>query len=171
MARVFVESWHATYPGLLPDQSLLRLDVPKAAANYRQQVRRVRPREFHIVAARQTGEIIGLAHGGVARDRGLRVDGRPVDGEIFTLYVHPDAQGEGAGLALLEAAFDRFRGAGYTTAGLWMVRGNPTRFFYEYTGGRKIAEKPGREWGSPVQLEAYGWPRLSLEVSSRAGQV
>ena len=69
--------------------------------------------------------IIGFGSAGRARGDA------PYQGEVFTLYVHPDCQGQGIGQRLLSGLFDGLRERGMNSAVVWVLAMNPARFFYE----------------------------------------
>lgn len=58
------------------------------------------PPNVVLVAAGATGAVLGFAAA------------HPADGELFLLFVHPDAAGRGVGRRLLDAAHDALRDAG-----------------------------------------------------------
>ncbi len=65
----------------------------------------------------------------------LRGDSRdePGKGELFAIYVLPEAWGSGAGSALMASALEALRG--YSSATLWVLEDNPrARRFYEREG-------------------------------------
>lgn len=64
--------------------------------------------------------------------------------EVTYLYVHPDAQGRGAGRALLRHALahaDDFGGEGYVA--VTVLDGNPARTLYESEGFRLVETRRG----------------------------
>jgi GNAT superfamily N-acetyltransferase len=74
----------------------------------------------------QDGQIAGFA----------ALDGN----ELRAIYVDPPAQGAGVGSALLAAAVDRLRAAGYDEAFLWAFEANGlARAFYERHGWELVA--------------------------------
>ena len=89
-------------------------------------------------------------------------------GEIYTLYVLPDAQGQGAGRALLLALFSRLVAMGYGSALVWVVRANPARYFYERLGGTQVMHKPIPLGGTQVEAVAYGWRDLAAVLGRHA---
>jgi len=99
---------------------------------------------------------------GAQRDSGL-----DYEGEIYTLYVLPDAQGQGAGRALVLALFSRLVATGHGSALVWVVRANPARFFYERLGGKQVMHRPIPVGGQPVDALAYGWRDLASVLSRR----
>ena len=82
-------------------------------------------------------------------------------GEIFALYVAAEHIGLGAGKGLLKAMLARFAERGCANAFAWMLKGNPSRFFYERMGAKLVAEKAERRFGTVIDLQAYAWPDLA----------
>ena len=72
-----------------------------------------------------------------------------------------DWQGRGLGSRLLGALFSALRGAGVSDAYLWVLAGNPARFFYETMGGTRVAERQESFAGTLLDEIAYGWSDLS----------
>ncbi len=162
VARVYIESWHDTYPGVLPS-SLLRAMTPKGqTARWRAAIR-AQSREAVLVAESSRYGIIGMASMGPARD-----DGLGFDGEIFTLYVDPAFYGRGAGRALLKGAFSALRKGGMSSCVIWAHARNHARFFYEAMGGRLIAQRTAKLMGETVPETAFGWRTLALAERSPA---
>ena len=84
VARVYIESWHDTYPGVVP-AALLRAMTPKGQAARWQATIRAQSREAVLVAENDKHGIVGMSSLGPARDRALGFDA-----EVYTLYVDPD---------------------------------------------------------------------------------
>ena len=161
IARVDVETWRATYAGILPDHLLLALSERQRAAAWTRFVTR-RPGDTVIAVERGHG-IVGFGSCGVQRNPEMNYAG-----EIFTLYLLPDFQGRNIGRQLLLALFARLIRAGQNSTLLWVLKDNPSRFFYERLGGRTVATKKF-EMGKGVRVEAiaYAWPDLAAIVHNR----
>ncbi len=157
IARIYVETWRSAYPGMLPDRVLIGLSVARQWAAWRHVIAAQRGPEAVLVAdSGAPGGPVGFASCGRSRS-GLRGYG----GEIFTLYLTPDHQGRGLGRALLRGCFDHLLAHRLGSALVWVLVDNPSRFFYEALGGRRLATKREPLWGArPPQL-AYGWPDLA----------
>jgi hypothetical protein len=163
IGAVHVAAWRSTYPGILPDEYLSRLSVPRQAAYYDSAIRG--GVGVHVatvsgadlgVAERQAGpRVVGFVTGAPARSgRGLL----PLaDGEIETLYVLDDWRERGLGRRLMRAAAAHLAAAGCGSAFVWVLRDNPSRWFYERLGGRTAAESTILVGGSPVVQTAYVW--------------
>jgi len=70
----------------------------------------------------------------------------PATGEVVHLFVHPRAQGRGAGRALLEAACDDLRRAGRAEAWLHTEERNDAVGFYRAAGFSERGEPRVRDW-------------------------
>ncbi len=161
IAAIEVETWRSTYPGMLPDRVLLGMSERRLAASWSGLVRRW-PRDV-LVATDMRDEVIGFGHCGP--QKGAALD---IAGEIFTLYVTPDAQGKGVGRRLLHALFSRMVESGHDSALAWVIGANPSRFFYERLGGRQLAHRPIPVGGEPVEAVAYGWRDLPALLNGSA---
>ncbi len=167
IARIHVETWQATYAGLVPDGYLAGMDLARYQRFWRELIGR-RAAEKVLVALDDgaeaqgdetaAGEIVGFGSCGLVREADSAR--APFRGEIYTLYVHTDFQDRGHGRRLLVALIEELAAKGFTDAGLWMLSGNPTRFFYERMGGQAVAEREERFAGIWLPEVAYAWPDL-----------
>jgi GNAT superfamily N-acetyltransferase len=162
IARVYIESWHDTYPGVIPS-ALLRAMTPRGQTARWNAAIRAQSREAVLVAENDKYGVVGMASLGPARDRGLGFDG-----EVYTLYVDPSFYNRGVGKGLLTAGFQLLRQRGYSSCVIWAHAKNNARFFYEAMGGRLIAERNGKLMGEPTPEVAFGWKTLALAARSPA---
>jgi len=133
IAEAIVAAWRASYGGLVSADFLQALDVERIAEGWRRV--QASSRAFRQVLV-SGGLVIGASSGGPARDAssGGVQTGR---GELYSLNVHPQSWGLGAGRLLLRASEGRLRDAGFSEAILWVVAGNVrARRFYEVAGWR-----------------------------------
>ena len=154
IARVHVETWRSAYVGLVPDSYLVSMSEDREAVIWRENIGRGRAGSVLVAEAEGAG-IVGFGSCGASRYRGMSYAG-----EIYTLYVMPDWQNQGLGRALLSALFDELAADGLTSAFLWMLTGNPTRFFYENLGAQAVAGRQERFAGTSLEQTAYAWPGL-----------
>lgn len=159
IGRIQVETWRDAYAGLLPDKVLLRMSAEIEGGRW---VRVIERRESVVVAEDSKAGVIGFGSGGPSRVRQL-----PYDGEVYTLYVAPGYQGKGIGRRLLRALFVELELAGHKSALIWVLKANQSRFFYEAMGGRHVADRDERLWGTVVTEVAYGWDDLAVPCSRR----
>jgi ribosomal protein S18 acetylase RimI-like enzyme len=161
VARIYIESWHDTYPGVVPT-ALLRAMTPKGQTARWHAAIRAHGREAVLVAEDPMAGIVGMGSLGPARDKGLGFDG-----EVYTLYVDPAYFGRGAGRALLDAAFVLLRQRGFGSCVIWAHAKNNARFFYEAMGGRLIGERAGKLMGEPTPEVAFGWKTLAVRARAK----
>jgi ribosomal protein S18 acetylase RimI-like enzyme len=156
VAQVYIDSWHDTYPGVLPS-ALLRAMTPRGQTARWLAAIRAQGREKVLVSDSRQYGIVGMASLGPARD-----DELGFDGEIYTLYVDPAFFGMGVGRALLKGAFASLRSDGMSSCVIWAHARNHARFFYEAMGGRLIAERTARLMGEACPETAFGWKTLAV---------
>jgi len=161
IGAVHVAAWRSTYPGILPDEFLARLSVTRQAAHYDGAIRA--GVGVHVATASGTDvpgssapspagpRIVAFVTGDRARVSGI------AEGEIETLYVLDDFRERGLGRRLMRAAASHLIAAGCRSAFVWVLRENPSRWFYERLGGKAVAESPIRVAGVPVVQTAFVW--------------
>lgn len=154
IARIYIEAWQDTYPGIVPDRLLRAMTLSGQTARWAAAIARG---EAVLVARHASHGIVGMSSLGNARDTGLGPDS-----EIYTLYVDPAFYGSGAGRALMTAAFAELRHQGFAACIVWAHAKNPARYFYERLGGRLVAERTGWLMGEAVPEAGFGWPSLTL---------
>jgi ribosomal protein S18 acetylase RimI-like enzyme len=199
VARIDVECWRATYAGILPDKLLIGLHESERRRVWTSYIAQ-HPGDI-VVGTDPEGQVQGFGNCGRARDafarfafRGAddlalsadrsaassqpeqgsgarRNDPSPDTGEVFTLYVAPDFQGRGLGRELLLALFGRLVRRKLASAVIWVLRDNPSRFFYERLGGRLVGHRPLKLAGTTVAASAYGWPDLAAVIAQAGGTI
>jgi GNAT superfamily N-acetyltransferase len=124
IAEVKVESWRATYAGVMPQTVLDSMDVDE---HERIWTRLIAHEQLAVFVAERDGRVIGFVNVGPCRDD-------PTIGELFAIYVRPATLGTGAGLALMESGA-RWLRERWPEAVLWVADENPrARRFYELYG-------------------------------------
>jgi ribosomal protein S18 acetylase RimI-like enzyme len=164
IARINVETWRATYAGMLPDDSLVNQHRGRQAAGWRRNLAADRNGRLTLVMEEAGSGIVGFASGGPVRHDGLPADllatlppERTPRGEIYTLYVDGDAQGHGYGRALLQGLVANLIANDLGGVLVWVVAANPARFFYEAMGGMRLAGRCERFAGADVEEITYLW--------------
>jgi GNAT superfamily N-acetyltransferase len=151
LAKVHVDAWRETYPGLLPAPYLARMSVGAHATRWRRQLVRARKGEVVLVAEGPDGltaYCAGAATGAV-------------EAEIFTLYLLKSVQGSGLGRRLFATAARVLEAEGALALTVWVLNGNaPARGFYAHLGGTPVAERPVSGWGGGLMETAYSWSRI-----------
>lgn len=161
IAAVHVAAWRTTYPGILPDAYLARLSVPRQAGHYERAIRAGLGVHVATASGLDLGpeggspRVVGFATSGPARSPGAAET--LGEGEIETLYVLDDWRDRGIGRRLMRAAAAHLAAAGCSSAFLWVLRENPSRWFYTRLGGRPAAEAMITVGGQAVPQTAYVW--------------
>ncbi len=145
IAAVHVAVWRSAYADILPPEYLAQLSVPRLAQFYGHAIH-----GGGGVFVATTPSVAGFATAGRAR-------ARLADGEIETLYVLDDWRDRGLGRRLLTTAGAWLQSRGANSAFLWVLRDNPSRWFYERLGGRPAQTALTSVAGRPVPQIAYVW--------------
>ena len=174
IGAVHVATWRSAYAGVLPDGYLAGLSVVRHAACYEQAIvdRRDGHAVFVAVASgpdappgqerREGGVVIGFASGGRARRPGLG------QGEIETLYVLDDYRDRGIGRRLMRAMAAHLAAIGCRSAMLWVLRDNPSQWFYRRLGGRPAAQEVIRFAGQTLEQMAFVWDPIDTLLAATA---
>ena len=133
IANVHVRTWQGAYGHIFPAEKLAAISVEAWTRHWRQWLTDPVPGTHRLVVEDEDG-IRGFASAGPAGDE-------PGSGEVYAIYVLPEAWGSGHGRELMTAILDRLRGEGYADAVLWVLENNPrTRRFYEQAGWQPEGE-------------------------------
>jgi GNAT superfamily N-acetyltransferase len=160
IGAVHVAAWRSAYPGILPDDFLARLSVPRQAAHYDAAIRSatgvfVATASGTDVPTGSGSRIIGFATAG--RARGGEFTRRLAEGEVETLYVLDDWRERGVGRKLMRAAAAHLAEIGCKSCFLWVLRENPSRWFYQRLGGKPAAEAMIQFAGTKLPQTAFVW--------------
>lgn len=151
IARVHVDSWRTTYPGIMPQA---HLDAQSYADRERTwaEILDGPGGALVFVAEDSDGAVVGFASGGPERggDPELR-------GEVTALYLLQSHQGRGLGRRLVQALARRLALDGFDTLLIWVNALNPARHFYEAVGG--VHARTGQRTIRGVLYDdiGYGW--------------
>ena len=160
IARLDVETWQATYAGILGTPYLAGLSPARREHGWTSVIRRD-PASVR-VAIDGNEVIVGFGSCGACRAEANFTS------EVFTLYVAPDWQNQGIGRRLLLAMFARLVAEGHASAVIWVLRENPARFFYQRLGGKEVRRKLLPFNGTQVAASGYGWRDLPKFLSTIA---
>jgi ribosomal protein S18 acetylase RimI-like enzyme len=130
LATIHVTSWRAAYASLFPAEYLASLSVAEREKAWLANLEAAASRTL---VAKRGGAVLGFVSFGRCRDEGAPAS----RGEVWALYVSPEAWSIGAGWALWEAARVQMLHAGHSEVSLWVLSGNVRGLrFYEAIGFR-----------------------------------
>jgi ribosomal protein S18 acetylase RimI-like enzyme len=150
MARVYVETWQATYRGILPDAYLDAMTVEETERALTLEM--TGQGVIGLLAEWGSEGVVGFVTGGVERRRDC-----VYGGEIFTLYVRSRFQRRGIGTRLVMDLVERMNRLGVFTVKVQVLRDNPSRRFYERINGTLLNCGRIRFAGTEVPACTYGW--------------
>lgn len=147
VAQAHVATWQAAYEGLMPADFLAALDWRERLESTRTWLGSPRPDVATLVAVR--GHVLGFSTFGPVRDEDLIPDNY---GEIYAIYVLPEAWSTGAGSGLLKASLRAM--SAYDVVALWVLEANVrARRFYQRHGFAPDASAKTIEIGSATLPE------------------
>jgi ribosomal protein S18 acetylase RimI-like enzyme len=140
IAEAHVASWQAAYRGIISDDGLASLSIPKRAAAWANDLRNP---DSIVYVGEEVDRLVGFVNCWPCRDPDKKTD---ETGEIGGIYLHPDFWRKGFGTVLLNRALERLTQDGYSEVTLWVLEQNEVaRHFYEKNGfvldGRSEADK------------------------------
>ncbi len=161
IGAVHVAAWRSSYPGILPDAFLAKLSVSRQAAHYDAAIRggtgvMVATASGTDVPSGSGPRIIGFTTSGRARHVDT-VGRRLAEGEVETLYVLDDWRDRGIGRRLMRASASHLIDIGCKSAFCWVLRDNPSRWFYQRLGGKPVAETAIQIGGEKILQTAFMW--------------
>ena len=168
IAAVHVAVWRTAYAGILPDTFLARMSVTRHASHYGAGIRS----GAGVLVATASGDdlppdsssrIVGFTTAGPSRGTGRSL----AAGEIETLYVLDDWRDRGIGRSLIGAAGEHLRAIGCRSAFVWVLRDNPSRWFYQRLGGRAAMEMEILFASQPVVQTAFVWDPIDRLLAAK----
>lgn len=136
LAVVHIRSWQAAYAEVFNRAFLDGLDIAAREKWFNRIIKQGAP----VLVCERHGEPAGFCVADRSRDG--------EDGEIYSIYAHPDWWGSGVGHELIEAGEASLRAGGFERGHLWVLEANQrARDFYEAHGW---------EMENPIRLEEIG---------------
>jgi ribosomal protein S18 acetylase RimI-like enzyme len=134
VAQVHVASWQAAYMEILDPAFLAAMSVDRREASWQQALL---AGKSGLLVGRVGSSVVGFSSFGASRDTDAPKD----RGELWALYVHPDAWSTGAGRQLWQETQRRLLAQGYSSVSLWVLERNERAIsFYSAAG---FAVEPG----------------------------
>ena len=157
IARVHVDSWRATYTGIVPDQALAERSYEVREAFWRHDLARTDITHCVYVAEDDGGQIVGFAEGGPERH-----GWEGYSGELYVLYILQEHHRKGIGRALFLEVARWLAANGFQSMLVWVFIKNPACKFYEVMGGRRMYLKQFEIGGASIEEAGYGWEDINV---------
>ena len=157
IAKVRVDTWRATYKGIVPDDFLQSLSYQEISERWKKTFwENKNPNVEVFVAEDEEQNVVGFATCGPEQSQD------PVyRGEIYALYVRPQSQNHGIGRELVRACVRHLtQKLQVDTMLIWALTENPSRRFYESLGGKLVKEKTQEIGGKMLSEVGYGWDEI-----------
>ena len=159
IARVHVDTWRASYRGIIPDSHLDSLSYEQREQRWRDNFAGFAPGTFMYVATDDDNRVIGFASGGPERD-----SDPAYKGELYALYLLPSCHRHGIGRELTRIVARHLAKQGHSSMLVWVLAQNPSRKFYEVLGGQYLYDKSVTIGGAELIEVAYGWLDLDALI-------
>ncbi|MFN8443444.1 MAG: GNAT family N-acetyltransferase [Caldilineaceae bacterium] len=162
MARVMVDTYLTAHHGQIPEAAWQKRKdewgYAESEAGWRRSISAIADDGEQMcicVAVNDRDEVVGVVVGHPTET--------PQVGELSALYVRPEAQGQGIGRQLVQAAAAHLAAMGCTELHIATLAANaPARRFYEAIGGTVVGEREFDEEGVLLPEVVYGWPDIEV---------
>jgi GNAT superfamily N-acetyltransferase len=158
IAEVHVESYKSAYRGIFPEALLNGLSVEKRESFWRDSLAAPEPPSaITMVGCDVGGSVVGFVSGAKERTGQLGCDG-----ELYAIYLRPEAQRRGLGALLVRQFVHELVTRGFSSMAVWVLELNPAGKFYERLGGKVIGQQQIERGGQTFIEVAYGWQSLKV---------
>ena len=134
IAEIHVTTWQSAYEGIIPDEDLAGIQIDKRLALWKEAIEYGEPQVHVVVDEDEDDRIVGF----VGYDRSRDPKTKPVNGEIWAMYVDPGNWNTGAGLALWDATREGLQDEECTDVTVWVLLHNDRALrFFELAGFKR----------------------------------
>ncbi len=157
IAFVHIESWRTTYPGIVTDEYLDKLNLQTRTSYWQRELD-----EFYdnVFVAENDGKIVGFATAGESREE------KGYESELYAIYLLQQHQKKKLGRLLMTATVNYLLNCGQSSMYVWVLSDNNSKLFYERLGGQLFEEKTVEIGGQQLKEIAYGWTDLNKLVTT-----
>ena len=153
ISKVHVDSWRTTYKGIIPDDFLNNLSYEKRTETWKENI--AEEDNYVVVAENNEGQIIGFADAWKRETNVVKNSG-----DLTSIYLLEQYQGQGIGKKLFKELFGHFKQLGYEKIFVEVLEENKTRYFYEYYGAKLIKEVQIKIGGKILNELIYEWDNI-----------
>lgn len=157
LVQIHIDAWRTAYAGIVEAEILDKiLTVDRRTQQWERNFDDAETGLCHIFVAEEAGQAMGFAICG--KERGLAPE---YDGELYAIYLSPEAQRRGIGSALFERVIQDLRESGFHKMMLWVLTDNHNaRRFYEAKGGVLLHERSFDILHQTLYEVGYGWQNI-----------
>jgi len=155
IAKVQISSNRSTYKGIMCENYLNNLSCESISKEWDEKLFEKNNKEFMYVAETDCANIVGFASGSLIKTNNL------FELEVTKIYILKDFQSKGIGKLLMKAIITKFAKEDVKSMILWTLEDNPSRFFYEYLGGKIVDQRSIFRGGTELQQIAYAWEDIT----------
>jgi GNAT superfamily N-acetyltransferase len=152
IARVHIQSWKSTYPGIVPQHYLDALVEEDRRQRWNQMLQAA---DHPILIAESGPTVFGFIAGGP-----IRTTIENYDSELYALYLLQTHHGQGAGRALVHQLAQTLHSQGFQSMLVWVLEANPAAHFYQHLGAIPVTQQTIEIGGALLPEHALGWPDL-----------
>ena len=164
IAAVRIESWLATYRGMIPDAYLDSMKLEESITHWHTILEALPAANDRICVfvAESEGEVIGFASGMLLPESKLEMNA-----ELTAVYLRPGWQRSGIGRRMVQKVARTLQAQGSNSLLVWVIAENAiARNFYEELGGALLLEQKFSWDGLDLMEAGYGWQDLSVLMAS-----
>lgn len=164
IAAVRIESWLATYRGIIPDAYLDGMKLEESINHWRTILEALPAagERICVFVAESEGQIIGFASGMLLPEPKLEMNA-----ELTAVYLRPAWQRSGIGRRMVQKVARTLQAQGSHSLLVWVITENAiARNFLEELGGALLLEQKFSWDGLDLMEAGYGWRDLSVLMAS-----
>ena len=164
IAAVRIESWLATYRGMIPDEYLDSMKLEESIFHWRTILEALPAagERICVFVAEAEGQVIGFASGMLLPEPKL-----DMTAELTAVYLRPAWQRSGIGRRMVQKVARTLQAQGSNSLLVWVIADNAiARNFYEELGGALLLEQKFSWDGLDLMEAGYGWQDLSVLMAS-----
>ncbi|MDO8653440.1 MAG: GNAT family N-acetyltransferase [Undibacterium sp.] len=166
IAQLRIDSWHATYRGMIPDAYLDEMKLEDSIVHWRTILEALASsatsERICVFVAESEGQMVGFASGMLLPEPKLGMNA-----ELTAVYLRPEWQRSGIGRRMVQKVARTLQAQGSNSLLVWVIADNAiARNFYEELGGALLLEQKFSWDGSDLVEAGYGWQDLSVLMAS-----
>ena len=155
IATIHVNAWKQTYHGLMPDSVLDNLSIERRTDQWKTILANPKDEYYLTFVAEKNANVVGFANYGKERE------GDPQYlGELYSIYLLKDFQGQGIGRSLMQKTVEGLLALEIESMLVWVLAENPYREFCKRLGGVFLRNKTVEVGGAALKEQAYGWKNI-----------